>query len=153
MKNVLCTFVLAAALITCNNKKSATGAGFDNEMLIRQYYEHFNRHEWEKMAALYTEIADFKDPSLGQGIVKQTRQQIIEKYAELGAIFPDVKDEVIQIYSSRDKYVIVEFVSKGTAPDGSMFELPICTIFTIENGQIAKDFTYYDNFENPQPQN
>ena len=48
--------------------------------------------------------------------------------------------------------MIVEFISTGTAEDGSQFELPICTIFTIENGKITKDFTYYDNFneeENP----
>ena len=25
--------------------------------------------------------------------------------------------------------------------------MPICTIFTIENGLITKDFTYFDNFE------
>ncbi|WP_262892331.1 hypothetical protein ACN9ML_07985 [Dyadobacter endophyticus] len=42
--------------------------------------------------------------------------------------------------------MIVEFISTGTAPDKSKFTLPICTIFTIENGNITQDFTYYDNF-------
>jgi ketosteroid isomerase-like protein len=122
----------------------------ENVKIIRKYYEYFNNHEWERMAEMYIEISDFKDPSLGQGIVKQTRQQIIDKYSELSEIFPDVKDEIVQIYPSGDKHVIVEFISTGTAPDGSTFELPICTIFTIENGKITKDFTYYDNFEDPE---
>ena len=121
----------------------------ENEKIVRQYYEHFNKHEWKKMAEMYTQVSDFKDPSLGQGIVKQTRQQIIEKYSGLSEMFPDVKDGIVQIYPSGDKHIIVEFISTGTAPDGSKFELPICTIFTIENGQITKDFTYYDNFEEP----
>ena len=125
-------------------------ATLENEKIIRQYYKHFNKHEWEKMADLYTEVSDFKDPSLGQGIVKQTRQQIIAKYSGLSEIFPDVKDEIVQIYPSGNKHIIVEFISTGTAPDGSKFELPICTIFTIENGLITKDFTYYDNFEDPE---
>jgi len=56
------------------------------------------------------------------------------------------------MYSSGDKHVIVEFISTGTAPDNSKFELPICTIFTIENKKITKDFTYYDNFEDPKAQ-
>jgi ketosteroid isomerase-like protein len=99
------------------------------------------------MANMYTETADFKDPSLGQGIVKQTREQIVKKYEELSQAFPDVKDEVVSIYPSGDKHIIVEFISTGTAPDSSKFELPICTIFTFENGLIIKDFTYYDNFE------
>lgn len=147
MKGIL-TVVLSATMLTACNKSLNT-ASTENERIVRQCYEHFNKHEWEKMAALYTETAEFKDPSLGQDVVKQSRQQIVEKYTALTEMFPDVKDEVVQIYPSGDKHIIVEFVSTGTAPDSSKFELPICTIFTIENGQIAKDFTYYDNFEEP----
>ncbi|WP_162054648.1 nuclear transport factor 2 family protein [Pontibacter pamirensis] len=118
-----------------------------NVDLVNQYFAHFNNHDWEKMAEMYTETAAFKDPSLGQGIVMQTREQTIQKYSELSEVFPDLNDRVIQVYPSGDKHVIVEFVSSGTAPDGSEFELPICTIFSFENGKISKDFTYYDNFE------
>jgi len=74
-------------------------------------------------------------------------QQIIEKYSELNKLFPNLHDQVIQMYPSGDNHIIVEFVSSGTAPDSSKFELPICTILTIENGMITKDFTYFDNFE------
>ncbi len=122
----------------------------ENEKLVAQYFEHFNNHEWTKMANMYTESADFKDPSLGKGIVKQTRQQIIKKYSELNEVFPDLQDKVIQVYPSGEKHIVVEFVSSGTAPDNSKFELPICTVFTIEKGLITKDFTYFDNFEEPE---
>ena len=67
-------------------------------------------------------------------------------------VFPELYDEVIQVYPSGDNHIIVEFVSTGTAPDDSKFELPICTIFTFENGKITKDFTYYDNFEEGEEQ-
>ncbi len=119
----------------------------DNEKLVTQYFEHFNNHEWTKMADMYLDTAEFKDPSLGQGIVKQTRQQIVDKYSDLNKIFLDLHDQVIQIYPSGDKHIIVEFVSSGTAPDNTKFDLPICTIFTIENGMITKDFSYFDNFD------
>lgn len=119
----------------------------NNVDLVNQYFEHFNNHNWEKMAELYTETAEFKDPSLGQGIVTQTLEQIVQKYSELSETFPDLSDKVLQVYPTGEKHIIVEFVSSGTAPDGSEFELPICTIFTIKNGKITKDFTYYDNFE------
>ena len=119
----------------------------ENEKLVKTYFEHFNNHDWKKMAEMYTETADFKDPSLGVGIVKQTQQQTSKKYSELNKIFPDLKDEVKAVYPSGDNHIVVEFISTGTAPDNSKFELPICTIFTIENGKITKDFTYYDNFE------
>lgn len=147
MKKLL-TFIFAILfLAACNNPKQKTMAKSDNEKLVQQYFEYFNKHDWTKMANMYSEISDFKDPSLGRGIVKQTRQQIIEKYSELNKIFPDLHDEVIQIYPSGDRHIIVEFISSGTAPDNSKFELPICTIFTIENGVITKDFSYFDNFD------
>lgn len=142
--------ILAAifVLASCNNQnQSKTMDTTKNEKVVKQYFEYFNSHNWKKMAEMYTETADFKDPSLGQGIVKQTRKQIEEKYAGLNEVFPDLKDSIVQIYPSGEKYIIVEFISSGTALDNSKFELPICTIFTIENGMITKDFTYFDNFE------
>ncbi len=145
MKHILILLFIAAALISCNSQKATKLV--DNEKLVQQYFEHFNKHEWTKMANMYTSTAEFKDPSLGKSIVKQTRQQIIDKYSELNKVFPDIHDKIIQIYTSGDKNVIVEFVSTGTAPDNTAFELPICTIFTIDNGLITKDFTYFDNFE------
>lgn len=118
-----------------------------NTALITQYFAHFNAHDWGKMAEMYSENAVFKDPSFGTGTVSQSKEEIVAKYTELSSVFPDLHDQVIQLYPSGDKHVIAEFISTGTAPDDSKFELPICTIFTIEDGKITQDFTYYDNFE------
>lgn len=118
-----------------------------NEKLVKTYFEHFNKHDWKALASMYTPTAEFKDPSLGSGIIKQTQQQIIDKYSELNTIFPDLNDTVIATYPSGENHIIVEFISTGTAPDNTKFVLPICTIFTIENGKINKDFTYFDNFK------
>jgi ketosteroid isomerase-like protein len=119
--------------------------GNNPEGVARLLFERFNQHDWEGMAALYTDTAEFKDPSFGKGIVKQTRAETVKKYKELNALFTNFRDSVIGVYPSGDNYVTVEFISKGTAPDGTLFELPICTILTVENGFIRKDFTYYDN--------
>ncbi|WP_435356347.1 nuclear transport factor 2 family protein [Emticicia sp. SJ17W-69] len=145
MKKLLTIFLASFALISCKKEEDKN----KNEKLIRQYFEHFNKHDWNKMAAMYAETTEFKDPSLGQGIVKQSREQTIKKYSELNQIFPDLNDKITNIYPSGENHIIVEFISSGTAPDNSKFELPICTIFTIENGIITKDFTYFDNFDEP----
>jgi hypothetical protein len=147
MKNLLALFILIFVLVACNSTKEENTEITNNEKLVKQYFEYFNSHQWVKIANMYSEISEFKDPSLGQGIVKQTRQQTIDKYSELNKIFPNLQDKVIQTYPSGNKNIIVEFVSSGTALDSSKFELAICTIFTIENGFITQDFTYYDNFE------
>ena len=118
-----------------------------NVALVQTYFAHFNNHDWGKMAEMYAETAKFKDPSFGPEIVEQTREQIIRKYSEMHELFPDIHDEVTALYPSEDKHIIVEFVSSGTAPDNFPFKLPVCTIFTIEQGLITHDFTYYNDFE------
>lgn len=142
----LIVFILAITLISCDGQNEKVNIS-KNVELVNQYFEHFNNHNWEKMTEMYSETAEFKDPSLGQGTIIQTHEQIIIKYRELNRIFSDINDKVIEIYPSGEKHIVVEFVSSGTAPDGSKFELPICTIFEIKNGKIIKDFSYFDNFE------
>ncbi|MFH7002245.1 nuclear transport factor 2 family protein [Flavobacterium bizetiae] len=145
---IIIILIVVFLVISCNNQNQSKPMDTSrNEKLVKQYFEYFNKHDWKKMSEMYIETADFKDPSLGPGIVKQSRQEIEKKYAELNQIFPDLHDKVVQIYPSGEKHIIVEFISTGTAPDNSKFELPICTIFTFENGLITKDFTYFDNFE------
>ncbi len=146
MKQLLAILFLIF-LFSCNKLSAVKVGTNNNEKLVQQYFAYFNQHDWDKMAGMYTENADFKDPSLGPGMVKQTRKQIAAKYQELSQLFPDIKDEIVNIYPAGENNIIVEFISTGTAPDKSTFKLPVCTIFTIENGLITKDFTYYDNFE------
>lgn len=140
---ILLLFLVACSKNNNNNSKKVE----HNILIVHQLFDYFNKHEWQKMADLYIDTAMFKDPSLGPGIVNQSKAEIIKKYTELESIFPNIQDEVVEIYPSGENHVIVEFVSSGTALDGSEFELPICTIFTFENGKIIKDFNYYDDFE------
>lgn len=146
MNKALFLIITTISILSCKETAPQESKN-ESEAVAKKLFEHFNNHDWDKMANLYIENAEFKDPSLGTGIVKQTRKQIIEKYSELSKTFPDIKDQVIKMYPSGKNNVIIEFVSSGTAPDNSKFELPICSILTIENGSITKDFTYYDNFE------
>lgn len=148
MKKLLSLLVVSLATMSCKNQSNT--AVSENEKIVKQYFEYFNKHDWTKMANMYAKNSEFKDPTLGSGIVKQTRLQIIEKYSGLCQMFPNITDKIINVYPSGEKHIIVEFISTGTAEDHSQFELPICTIFTIENGQIIKDFSYFDNFEENQ---
>ena len=118
-----------------------------NSDLVKKYFEYFNDHKWLEMAGLYSEEAIFKDPSLGIHPLPMSREDIRKKYAEMAEVFPDLRDDILEIHFSGEDKVVVEFVSRGTAPDGTTFELPICTVFTIENGKIIRDHSYYDNFE------
>jgi ketosteroid isomerase-like protein len=120
-----------------------------NVALIKQLYQYFNQHDWEKMAILFTENTTFYDPSLGNEPVRQTRKDFVAKYKELEKMIPDVHDGIVNIYPSGEKVVVVEFVATGTLPNKEKLKLPICDVFTIENGLIVKNSTYYDNQDVP----
>ena len=147
MKTKLLLLVFISLFPTiCATKTFATNNLKEKNLAIaKKVFDYFNQHDWTKMAGLYSDPAEFLDPAFGQKAVTQTRQQTIKKYTEMEAVSKDIHDEVVQIYASSEKNVTVEFVSSGTAPDGIKWSLPICTIFTIENGLITKDHTYYDN--------
>ncbi|HMS30617.1 MAG TPA: nuclear transport factor 2 family protein [Saprospiraceae bacterium] len=148
MKNELFIIVLMITQISCNNKNEKAMLNQSetiNEKIIQQYFEHFNNHEWQKMAELYANTVEIKDPAMGIQVVKFSQSDIVKKYVELQQMIPDVRDSIVNIYHANE-HIIVEFLSKGTAPDGKKFTLPICTIFEMKDGKIVKDFTYYDNF-------
>ncbi len=65
MKYITTYMLLIIVLTSCNHQKIKDMATTENEKIIKQYYEHFNNHEWSKMAEMYIDTSDFKDPSLG----------------------------------------------------------------------------------------
>lgn len=146
MKSLFISILLLIVIASCDEvSKDNTENEEQLLALVTKNFEYFNGHKWVEMAGMYTETADFRDPSLGTEVVKQTRKQMIEKYTNLNNSFRDINDQIVQIYIAGSNQVVVEFISTGTGVDGHKFKLPICTIFTIENGLITKEFTYYDN--------
>lgn len=138
-------------LIICLLIGILTSCGTDTEKtvdlmpVVDSLYMHFNKHDWKSMAGMYADSALFLDPSLGLNEVVQSKDSIVKKYSELEAIFPNIKDSVIRTYQSGSDVITAEFISIGTGLDSTKLFLPITTIFTIKNGKIVKDHTYYDN--------
>jgi len=106
-------------------------------------FEAFNQHDWSRMASYYAEDADFLDPSFGKEYVKQSREELAKKYADMQQMFPDIKDDITAVHAAGET-VVVQFTSHGTASNGSSFQLPIVTLLTFRNGLIVRDATYYD---------
>jgi ketosteroid isomerase-like protein len=108
-------------------------------------FDAFNRHDWKAMSELYSEDAIFLDPSLGMAEVAQSRDSIASKYLVLENFMPDIFDSLVFLGPCDTNKILVEFVSKGTLPDGTAFRLPIMSLLTFKNGLIVSDHTYYDN--------
>lgn len=144
MKRTFLIFV-GVLLLTIGCNKSDEEKNVD---IAKAMFNAFNQHDWQKMAAFYSEDASFLDPSYGPEYVTKTRKEIATKYTELQKLFPDIHDQVTGMYPSGDR-VTIEFISTGTLlSDTIKLNLPIITVLTFKNGLIIKDATYYDQ-ENP----
>jgi ketosteroid isomerase-like protein len=116
----------------------------ENIAVVKGMFEAFNRHDWQDMADHYADNATFLDPSFGIDYVSQTKEELVKKYSDMEAVFPDIHDEVVTLFA-RENRVAVEFVSTGKSGDSLSFRLPISCVLTIENGKIIKDANYYNN--------
>ena len=133
--------LIGGAVVCCSTPETK------NIVTAQKMFDAFNQHDWVTMAGYYSDSALFLDPSFSKEYVRKTREEIIEKYGQFQALFPDLHDEIVGMYPSGDK-VIVEFVSTGTSGDSISFRLPIVTVLTFKDDTILKDATYYDQ-ENP----
>lgn len=138
MKKVFLSVLVLLLVMACAEQRET------NLTTTKKLYEYFNAHDWKSMADLYVDTAEFLDPSFGAEYIKQTRQQIVEKYGSMEQMFPDIHDEVKEMYAVDDK-VIVQFVATGNSGDSIKLKLPICGILTFKDGKIIRDATYYDN--------
>ena len=115
MKNKLFIIVLIITLISCNNKNKNAMLNQSetiNEKIVKQYFVHFNNHEWQKMAELYADTVEMKDPTMGIQVVNFNQSDIINKYSELHQMIPDVKDSIVK-YPSHEVPSIVFFPNSG----------------------------------------
>jgi ketosteroid isomerase-like protein len=137
-------FCLLIFCFACQQKTTPTQQENKLAPLVRQYFDYFNQHDWEKMASMYADSASFLDPSFGVEKVKQSHAEFVTKYQQLQEAIPDIKDEIVQLYPSGADCIVVEFLGTGTGPDGKFFKTPICAILKFKDGKIVEDLTYYD---------
>lgn len=140
MKNI-CLYIIGLAV-------SAACSSSDREQkqniaLTQKMFAAFNKHDWQAMASCYTENALFLDPAFGKDYVTKTQQETAAKYSDMQKMFPDLHDEVVELYPSGDK-VTVEFIATGSMNDSISFKLPIVSVLTFKDGKIIRDATYYD---------
>lgn len=51
--------LILSLTISCNEKINSSEQSNKNIQLVEQYFEHFNNHEWQKMAEMYIETAEW----------------------------------------------------------------------------------------------
>ncbi|MCF8371866.1 MAG: nuclear transport factor 2 family protein [Bacteroidales bacterium] len=143
------TFLFLSVLIfiQCSCVNNSKMDNVENNIdIAKKSFAAFNAHNWEEQANFFSDTCQYLDPSYGDTPIVKSRIEKIGKYRKMEEMSPDIKDEITSIFGVDDK-VVVQFISSGTAKTEQgdyKWILPICCVFTFQNGFIVKDETYYN---------
>jgi hypothetical protein len=110
--------------------------------VVRGKFTAFNQHDVGAIEAIYARGATLNSPDYSD-LVGNTA--IADTYRRLFDSIPDAKDN-IQVLESVGKHVYVQFVLSGhwNGIQDKPIGVRIMAVYTIENGRIIEDATYYD---------
>ncbi|MGH8160427.1 MAG: nuclear transport factor 2 family protein [Rhodanobacter sp.] len=121
---------------------AASYQGVDPVKTVRQKFEAFNRHDASTIEGIYATDAILHSPDYPE---LAGNSRIADTYRGLFDAIPDANDNVQNIDSSGDR-VYAQFVLSGhlKGTGGKFVKVPIISVYTVRDGHIVADSTYYD---------
>lgn len=148
LKRLLSTLLVGFGCLSCTSSESPAQAS--NVLLVKEANVLFNQHDWKELGKLFADSMCIKEPDNGTQIIKKSKQQQLNKLQTMHQTFPNLSRHITQLYASGNHHVIVEAITEGLAADSSQLSQSTCTIFTVENGKISREYTYHLNLSKIQ---
>jgi ketosteroid isomerase-like protein len=112
---------------------------------VQRLFSAFNRHDLDMMARLYASDAIIESPDFCSA--RHGPEGVRKTYAELFRAFPDIVDQVTGYLVSGER-IAVQFVAHSQRFEPAQ-GLRLATFFTIRDGLIVRDETYFDTRGQP----
>ena len=134
--------LVCLAGVSCACSAPASRRQADVEMTVRQKFAAFNRHDADAIQSIYGANAVLHSPDY-PGLTGNV--SIAGTYRQLFAAIPDARDEIQSFDAIGDK-VYVQFTLTGhwEGEPARVLQVTIVSIYTVKDGHIADDTTYYD---------
>lgn len=139
----------ASLLIVClywglagESSPAASGSAIRPSEVVQSKFSAFNRHDVGAIEEVYASGATLNSPDYSNLVGNEA---IAGTYRKLFDSIPDAKDN-IQLLESVGKHVYVQFVLSGhwNGAQDKPIGVRIMAAYTVENGRIIEDATYYD---------
>lgn len=130
--------IFSLFLIACETKISSTSLETNkpqrdtlvakqekNIAVVKKFFEYEDNHQWNEMAKIWSSMPPDYEQSARESLIR------------------DIRTDIVQIYPSGDRYVIVKLIKHLKFRNNSNWDPRICSIITIENGII----TNFDSFK------
>jgi ketosteroid isomerase-like protein len=137
-------FIILAAGALCLSVQSSAPAAAreDAAAIVRRKFDAFNAHDAGKLQALYAVDAVLHSPDNPN---LSGNQPIADTYRGIFAMIPDGKDVLTRLDAVGPR-VYAQFLLIGhlAAAPNQALAVRILSIYTVQNGHIVLDETYYD---------
>jgi ketosteroid isomerase-like protein len=116
----------------------------DNQLIetVRNKFAAFNQHDVAAIEQIYSGTATLNSPDYHDLVGNKS---IAETYRRIFDSIPDAKDTIEQL-ESVGQHVYVQFVLSGhwNGLQAKPISVRIMSVYTVKDGRIAADETYYD---------
>jgi limonene-1,2-epoxide hydrolase len=140
----LTRFLLVCLCWTLAGEKShaAPQNEFSPLEVVRSKFAAFNQHDAHAIEEIYAGAATLNSPDYNNLVGNKA---IADTYRKLFDSIPDAKDNIERL-ESVDKRVYVQFTLTGhwNGMQDKPIGIRIMAIYTVEDGRIIEDATYYD---------
>jgi hypothetical protein len=107
------------------------------EAVVIEHMESENAQEWDRT------LRTFSRPhyELPDGTVVDGHEEVLRYWVEGRAVFPDQRNELIELVHHDDGSVVIEFWLRGThlggeAPTGESFEVRLWAVFGFDDDDL-----------------
>jgi steroid delta-isomerase-like uncharacterized protein len=118
--------------------------------VVKRYFDAWNRHDADAIAALFAEGGTYSNPIAGQGLTGQA----IASYAKgVFTAFPDASFEIVSIGDTGGGLVAWQWLGRatntgpladGSPPTGRSVRLPGASFTQVESDKIRSEQAYHD---------
>jgi steroid delta-isomerase-like uncharacterized protein len=118
--------------------------------VVKRYFDAWNRHDADAIAALFVEGGTYSNPIAGQGLTGQATADFAKG---LFTAFPDASFEIVSIGDTGGGLVATQWLARGTntgpladgsPPTGRPLTVPGASFTQVEGDKIRSEHAYHD---------
>jgi len=142
MKAAAILISLLASGMIATATSAAAGADAKPDDPVRLKFAAFNKHDVDAIEQIYARDATLRSPDY-PGLTGNA--PIAETYRKIFDAIPDAKDELETLEASSN-HVYAQYVLTGhfNGAQDKPINVRIISVYTVKNGRIVADSTYYD---------
>ncbi len=131
--------ILSIVVFSCatDNHEEEDDSVLQLQEIGEEYIQHFNTHNWEKLALLFAPSVDVAMFPAGDNRVTVTNVDLVSMLQDLERAYPDFRYDVVARHPSANT-LIFELYAHGVSPTGDTLSESTCKVLEFDDKMLIK---------------